>query len=86
MLDASKAFDRVNIVKLMNILIDRKVSPFALRILLHMLITQQSYVCWNSFLSDRLTHSNGTRQGSILSAILFIVYFDILIALYVSYN
>ena len=36
MLDASKAFDRVNYCKLFRVLLKRKESPLALRLLLYM--------------------------------------------------
>jgi len=53
-LDASKAFDRVNYSKLFNILVDRDLSSYVIRILINMYITQQA---WSGSLSDFFSYS-----------------------------
>ena len=47
LLDASKAFDRVEYVKLFTILRDRKLCPIVLRLLMNMYINQTIQVRWN---------------------------------------
>ena len=46
MLDASKAFDRVNYCKLFRVLLKRQVSPLVLRLLLYMYTKQTLQVVW----------------------------------------
>ena len=41
-LDASKAFDRINYIKLFNKLIDKKMCPITFRLLLNMYINQKN--------------------------------------------
>ena len=43
MLDASKAFDRVNYCKLFRVLLKRKVSPLVLRLLLYICILNKNF-------------------------------------------
>ena len=79
LLDASKAFDRVEYMKLFNTLRHRKMCPLVLRLLMNMYINQQIQVKWNSTMSMKSSISNGVKQGGCLSPNLFIVYFDKLI-------
>ena len=51
-LDASKAFDRVNYCKLFRVLLKRKVSPLVLRLLLYMYTKQKLQVRWGSSMSS----------------------------------
>ena len=51
LLDASKAFDRVEYMKLFNTLRDRKMCSLVLRLLMNMYINQQIQVKWNSTMS-----------------------------------
>ena len=76
MLDASKAFDRVNYCKLFRVLLKRKVSPLVLRLLLYMYTKQKLQVRWGSSMSSQFTACNGVKQGAILSPILFSIYMD----------
>ena len=76
LLDASKAFDRVNFIKLFKKLIEKKMCPLVLRLLLNSYINQKLNVRWNVTLSETFGVSNGVRQGGILSPILFGVYMD----------
>ena len=76
LLDASKAFDRVEYVKLFNLLLSKGICPIVSRFLL-VLYTHQSFrVNWNSHITNVCQISNGVRQGAVLSPILFIMYFD----------
>ena len=63
LLDASKAFDRVEYVKLFTILLDRKICPTVLRLLINMYINQKIQVKWNNMISPTCTISNGVKQG-----------------------
>ena len=47
LLDASKAFDRVNYCKLSNELLKRNISPMLLKLLLYMYTTQSLRVKWS---------------------------------------
>ena len=79
LLDASKAFDRVEYMKLFNTLRDRKMCPLVLRLLMNMYINQQIQVKWNSTMSMKSSISNGVKQGGCLSPNLFSVYLNKLI-------
>ena len=52
MLDASKAFDRVNYCKLFRKLLKREMSPLVLRLLLFMYTNQKLRVKWGSVLQS----------------------------------
>ena len=70
-LDASKAFDLVDHGILFNTLLERGLPLSIVRFLISWYSMQQLRVRWNSSLSDPLKVSNGVRQGSVLSPILF---------------
>ena len=74
--DASKAFDRVEYMKLFNTLCDRKMCQLVLRLLMNMYINQQIQVKWNSTMSMISSISNGVKQGGCLSPNLFSVYLN----------
>ena len=72
-LDASKAFDLVDHGVLFQTLLDRGLPT---PVLLSWYCTQQMQVRWGDCLSEAFHVSNGVRQGSILSPLLFSVYID----------
>ena len=76
MLDASKAFDKVNFVKSFSLLIDRNIPGVFLRIIMDLYTRQNLRASWNGVKSTNLSASNGVRQGGVLSPILFNVYID----------
>ena len=76
-LDASKAFDMVDHGVLFCTLRDRGLPLPILRFMLSWYATQ---VRWGTCLSDVFHVSNGVRQGSVLSPVLFAVYLDGLVA------
>ena len=75
-LDASKAFDLVDHGILFDILHSRGLPTPILRFLLSWYSCQQMCVRWNSCVSHLFSVSNGVRQGSVLSPVLFAVYLD----------
>ena len=75
-LDASRAFDRVQYVKLFNLLLKRGLCPMVARFLAYMYTKQVLRVNWNGCISDVFNTSNGVKQGGILSPILFCIYID----------
>ena len=75
-LDASKAFDLVNHGILFQKLYDRGLPQTVMRFLSSWYITQQMSVRWGSSFSHSFNVSNGVRQGSVLSPVLFSVYLD----------
>ena len=81
LLDASKAFDRVEYVKLFTLLRDRKICPTVLRLLMNMYINQQIQVKWNNMISQTCTISNGVKQEGCMSSTLFSIYLDKLIGI-----
>ena len=73
LLDATKAFDKVNYVKLCYQLIDRGLNPFIIRCLLYRYTHQCLNVSWNNSQSKYFSTTNGVKQGGVLSHILFSV-------------
>ena len=76
LLNASKAFDRVNYVKLFEKLVKKGMCPLTIRLLLNMYLKQKLQVKWNDFKSAKFNVTNGVRQGGVLSPLLFSVYMD----------
>ena len=79
LLDASKAFDRVEYIKLFRTLRDRKMCPVVLRLIMNMYINQSIQVKWNSIVSAKCYISNGVKQGGCISPTFFSVYLNRLI-------
>ena len=76
LLDATKAFDRVEYCRLFNLLLERNVSPLVIRLLLFMYTEQSIQVKWKSTMSEAFNVKNGVKQGANLSPILFSIYID----------
>ena len=77
--DATKAFDRVNYCKLFRILLRKNVCPFICRLLINMYINQKLRVKWGDTFSEYFTVSNGVKQGGVISPMLYCLYIDDLI-------
>ena len=74
LLDASKAFARVNYIKLFEKLLIRGVCPLKVILLLNMYTKHKIQVKWNDILTDKFDVTNGVRQGGVLSPILCSIY------------
>ena len=79
LLDASKAFDHVEYVKLFQTLRDRKNCPTVLRLIMYMYVNQEILIRWNQLMSQTCAISNGVKHGGVLSPILYSVSVDNLI-------
>ena len=77
-LDASKAFDRVNHRKLFEKLSEKGVPLYLLSLLRSWYSNQCMYIKWNNFVSEKFEITNGVRQGSLISPLLFTVYMEAL--------
>ena len=75
-LDIKKAFDRVNHFKLFKKLLDRGVPSYLVKLLCFWYRNQMMHIQWGHFLSLPFKVTNGIRQGSLLSPLLFNVYVD----------
>ena len=76
LLDASKAFDRVNYSRLFGLLIKRNLCPLTTKLLLVMYTTQKMHVRWCGVDSETFSCGNGVKQGAVLSPVLFCVYME----------
>ena len=63
MLDASKAFDRVNYCKLFGELLKRDISPIVLRLLLYMYTSQTLRVKWGHTVSNYFYCEKRSKTG-----------------------
>ena len=77
--DATKAFDRINIGKLFKILLHKNIDITFTRLLFDMYQRQEVTARWKNTESFCFTPQNGVRQGGILSPLLFNLYIDKLI-------
>ena len=74
LLDASRAFDRVEYVKLFKLLIKRQCCPLIAKFLASLYTCQHVQIKWNDTLSRIVNVKNGIKQGGVLSPILFNIY------------
>ena len=78
-LDASKGFDRCSWKVIFRRLLDRKLPAVAVRVLLCVYTQQTAWVVWGGpgqarHCSAPFTLTNGTRQGSVISPVIWCVY------------
>ena len=76
LMDCTKAFDMCKFSILFGRLIDKNVPAVVIRTLATVYEDQFAWVKWGSVRSDQFIMTTGTRQGSILSPALFLVYMD----------
>ena len=62
LLDATKAFDRVEYVTIFKLLLDRKLPPVCIRLLVNMYTSQVTRVAWNGVCSDYFSVRNGEKR------------------------
>ena len=79
LLDASKAFDRVEYVSLFSLLMSKGICPLIVRFLVVMYTNQSFRVKWCSGISQVVKANNGVKQGGVLSPLLFTLYIDVLL-------
>ena len=75
-LDASKAFDKVKYDKLFRVLIENKICPLFVRIILNMYLQNNCTIKWNGIFSENFDIKSGVKQGGVLSPLLFALYLD----------
>jgi hypothetical protein len=80
LLDASKAFDRLEYSQLFSLLYARNICPLVLRLLLSIYKDQVACVRWGTSESPPFHVQNGVKQGGVLSPTLFSVYMDELLS------
>ena len=76
LLDCIKAFDKCQFDKLFQKLVDKGLPAVVIRVLIFMYEEQVGWVKLGGKRSTSFKLSNGTRQGSVLSPLLFSVYLD----------
>ena len=76
LMDCTKAFDMCRFSTLFGRLLDKKLPPIVVRTLATVYEDQFAWVKWGGSKSDQFCMTTGTRQGSILSPILFLMYMD----------
>ena len=72
--DFNKAFDKVSYWKLFHMLLDDGVDKYIVQLLASWYSTQEMCVRWHNSVSGFFTLGNGTRQGGVLSPLLFARY------------
>ena len=63
MLDASKAFDRVEYVRLFSLLTQKGLCPLVCRLLAYMYTNQSIRIKWGKCMSKFISVSNGVKRG-----------------------
>ena len=63
-----KAFDKVDLVKLIEKLRQRPIPVFIIRILFHLYYNVDLRVMWNGAYSSHFSSINGVKQGGTLSS------------------
>ena len=76
LLDASKAFDRIQFVKMFKCLIERDICPLIARRIATIFINHQVRVKWGNHFSKPFATSDGVEQSGVLSPVLFTLYID----------
>jgi hypothetical protein len=67
LLDCSKAFDRLEYVRMFDALLKKSLCPFVIRLLLCMYQQQTANVKWRNTLSQSFIVKNGVKQGGVIS-------------------
>jgi hypothetical protein len=76
LLDASKAFDRVEFTSLFRLLLNKGICPIVARFLLRLYTQQKIRVRWGDAVTQGFGATNGVKQGGVLSPCLFTIYIN----------
>ena len=76
LLDCCKAFDKCRFDVLLKKLMNMGIPPIIIRLLVFVYEEQYACVKLGGNRSDQFQISNGSRQGSVLSLLLFSIYLD----------
>ena len=76
LLDATKAFDRVEYVRLFRCLIEKGICPIVCRFLAYLYTRQCIRVRWGNVVGTPFPCRNGVKQGGVMSPILYSIYMD----------
>ena len=76
LLDCTKAFDTVQHSKLFKKLLDAKVPPIIVRLLIFIYDNQSADVSWKGKFSREFSLKNGVRQGAVISPLFFCFYMN----------
>ena len=74
LVDLSKAFGGVNCWKLFHMLLEDGVNRQIVQLLAYWYTNQEACVRWHNYTSAFFTFGAGTRQGGVLSPLLFTRY------------
>ena len=72
MLDATKAFDRVEYCKLFRLLVVRELPSAWLRLLVNSYTNSSTRIAWNGICSAMFLVDNGVKQGGVMSQYYFV--------------
>ena len=73
MLDATKAFDRIEYCKLFRLLVSRDLPSAWLRLLLNMYTNNSTRIAWNGICSAMFLVKNGVRRGYEPNTVLYLL-------------
>ena len=76
LLDASKAFDRIEMFVYLSYYAKKMCAPIIFRLIIALYISQMMQVRWGEILSKQFPVGNGVKQASVFSPLLFTVYLD----------
>ena len=76
LLDCTKAFDKIQHTKLFRTLMNKKICPSIIRLIMNSYLMSTAVVKWNNSAATPFKISNGVKQGGVISAPLFALYID----------
>ena len=78
-LDARKAFEKMNSCKLFLILLEKNINPLICRLLLNMYTNKKLRVKWVNEFSNVFSVSNGVKQGGDVSSPLYFSVYTMMV-------
>ena len=76
LMDCTKAFDTIQQSLLFRKLLDAKIPPIFIRLLINIYLKQTADVSWQGKYSEEFRLRNGVKQGAVLSPVLFCFYMN----------